>query len=172
MNKRRSLSVTECKIQASKLLKSLKSHDPTALASAQARLAKLDIFRDISPHAIDPSLVKRKHVLLLIAQENGFECWVDLKCQIPFIRGGYLNHWFSSYQEAKAYQEKHGGYLLPYKKQCFLCEKNYIANLGFNSDDPDWAAIGFDWVKPNDEDAWRRLYQKWMVIQEKVNGKR
>jgi hypothetical protein len=36
----------------------------------------------------------------------------DLKCHLPFISGGFLNQWFAHYGEAKAYQERYGGFLL------------------------------------------------------------
>ena len=109
--------------------------------------------------------LKHKHALSVIAIENGFESWVNLKCQLPFIRGGFLNQWFTNYAEAKSYQQLNGGYLLPFKNQFFICEADYISNLGFNSADPDWKLIGYDWVNPDHKAAGQRLYKKWMRIQ-------
>ncbi len=159
MNKpRKSLSLTEAKIQASILLKSLRGSDA---AKAAKRFQRLPEFADISIEEILQKEIKRKHALLVIAIENGFKSWIDLKIQINFIVGGYLNSWFANYGEAKSHLESAGGFLLPYKNQFFICNSNYIKQIGFDPDDPDWKIIGFDWVEPADQAAWQRLYKKW-----------
>lgn len=71
-----------------------------------------------------------------------------------------LNRWFTSYEEARAFLENEGGYLLPYKRQFFITEGEGIRELGLDPNDPDWALIGWDWVQPKDSDAWERLNQK------------
>jgi hypothetical protein len=133
-----SFSVAECKIRASILLKSLRKTQPT---------------------------IKRKDALAMIAHEKGFVSWAELKCQLPFIRGGYLNHWFNDYAAAKTYQQKHGGYLLPYQKQYFICDTDYINHLGFDATDPHWQLIDYDWAQPADKTAWQVLYKQWAKIQ-------
>lgn len=159
-----SFSVKECKIQASILLKALHSDDIQKAQQAAKRFQRLPEFAEFSLDAIQ-SKVKRKHALAVIAIEKGFKSWTDLKCQLPFIRGGFLNQWFANYAEAKAYQQLNSGFLLPFKKQFFICDVNYINNLGLNADDPDWKLIGYDWVNPENNEAWRRLYKKWIEIQ-------
>jgi len=160
-----SYSVAECKIQASLLLKSLRVNDTTSSEKAAKRFQRLPDFKNLSIEEIIQADIKRKHALAVIALEKGFTSWVDLKCQLPFIRGGFLNHWFASYEEAHSYQGVNGGFLLPFKNQFFICETDYINNLGFNANDPDWTLIGYDWAKPRNKEAWERLYKKWMLIQ-------
>jgi hypothetical protein len=111
--------------------------------------------------------IKRKHALAVIAQENGFASWNDLKNQITFVIGGFLNHWFSNYTDAKTYQQSQGGFLFAYKQQFFVCDDDYIRALGFDLQDPDWFLIDRDWVMPKDPKAGNRLYKKWLVLQEK-----
>lgn len=121
--------------------------------------------KNLSLKEIIQADIKRKHALAVIANEKGFKSWTDLKCQLPFIRGGFLNQWFVNYTEAKSYQQLNGGFILPFKNQFFICDADYINHLGFNTEDQDWKLIGYDWVNPNNQDAWKRLYKKWMKIQ-------
>ncbi|MBX3710055.1 MAG: hypothetical protein KIT56_06915 [Gammaproteobacteria bacterium] len=166
MNKpHKSFSVDECKIQASILLKSLHSKNLALSLQAAKRFQRLTEFKNLTLEEIIQSDIKRKHALLVIAIEKGFPSWANLKCQLPFIRGGFLNHWFVNYAEAQTYQQLNGGFLLPFKNQFFICDADYINDLGFDSNDHDWRLIGFDWVEPKNKLAWQRLYQKWMKIQ-------
>ena len=166
MNKsHQSFSVAECKIQASILLKSLHSNDKITAQKAAKRFQRLSEFKSLSIEEIIQADIKRKHALAVIAIEKDFESWSHLKCQLPFIRGGFLNQWFANYADAKSYQQLNGGFILPFKKQFFICDADYINNLGFSAEDKDWQLIGFDWVHPMDKVAWQRLYKKWMTIQ-------
>jgi hypothetical protein len=166
MNKpHKSFSVKECKIQASILLKSLHSNDIEQARQATKRFKRLPQFAEFTLDAIIHTDIKRKNALAVIALENGFKSWADLKCQLPFIRGGFLNQWFANYTDAKSYLQLNGGYLLPYKNQFFICDADYLSNLGLNPDDADWKLAGYDWVNPDNREAWQRLYRKWMQIQ-------
>lgn len=168
MNKpRKTLTVAECKIQASMLLKSLRSSDHKLANQAAKRFARLPEFSKFSLTEIINADIKRKHALAVIANENRFNSWTDLKMQLPFIIGGFLNKWFANYDEAKTHLHSLGGFLLPYKKQFFICEADYIKQLGLDPEDPDWKLIHYDWVNPQNKEAWRRLYRKWKKIQEK-----
>ncbi len=159
MNKsRQSSTVEEYKIQASILLKSLRGSDSKKAAK---RFKRLPEFADLSIEDILQKDIKHKQALLLIAVENGFNTWLDLKIQVNFIVGGYLNSWFPNYAEAKSHQKSAGGFLLPYKNQFFICNANYIKQIGFEPEDPDWKLIGYDWVVPDNKNAWQRLYKKW-----------
>lgn len=163
MNKpHKSFDVEECKIQASILLKSLrKDHSETSAK----RFRRLPEFENLSISNITQKELKRKDALRVIAIEKGFNSWEQLKCQLPFIRGGFLNKWFANYSDAKSYLQSNGGFLLPFKNQYFVCDEDYIANLGFEPNDPDWKLIDCDWEKPGNAGAWKRLYKKWMKIQ-------
>jgi len=168
MNKsRKSFSLEEGKIQASILLKSLRSDDPELVRHSVKRLLRLPELSNYSAIEFPVASIKRKQALQAVALEQGFTSWADLKCQLPFIRGGFLNQWFVDYAEAKIYQRTHGGFILPFKKQFFTCSAEYISNLGFDINDPDWALIAFDWVQPKDKTAWQRLHARWVAIQGK-----
>ena len=72
----------------------------------------------------------------------------------------FLNRWFTTYEEARASLESEGGYLLPYGSQFFVTVDGAIRELGLDPQDPDWARIGWDWVRPADLEAWERLKEK------------
>jgi hypothetical protein len=71
-----------------------------------------------------------------------------------------LSRWFTSYDDARAAREAEGGYLLPYKHHFFVTASEAIREMGLDPDDPDWARIGWDWVRPRDAEAWERLNAK------------
>ena len=157
----RSFQVEEYKIKASILLKSLHGKDASQAAK---RFQRLPEYADLSIAEILKEDIKRKHALRLIAIENGFDSWVDLKIQVNFIVGGYLNSWFASYEEAYAHLKSTQGFLLPYKSQFFICNADYMKHIGFDPSDPDWEHIGHNWVMHEDKEAWQRLYLKWLKI--------
>jgi hypothetical protein len=71
-----------------------------------------------------------------------------------------LNRWFTSYENARSSLDSEGGYLLPFKDQYFVTMREGVRELGLDPDDPDWARIGWDWVRPADPEAWARLKEK------------
>ena len=71
-----------------------------------------------------------------------------------------LNRWFTTYEEARSSLDSEGGYLLPYERQFFITQSEGIRELGLDPDDPDWARIAWDWVRPKDSEAWQRLKEK------------
>ena len=71
-----------------------------------------------------------------------------------------LNRWFTTYEEARASLESEGGYLLPFRNQFFVTTSEGIRELGLDPEDPDWARIGWDWVRPSEQAAWERLNEK------------
>ena len=68
-----------------------------------------------------------------------------------------VSRWFTTYEEASASLREEGGYLLPYKNHYFVTWPEGVRELGLDPDDPDWALIGWDWVRPADSSAWQRL---------------
>ena len=72
----------------------------------------------------------------------------------------FLNHWFSSYEEARKARERESEFLLPFKNHFFVCKADVIQALGLDPDDPDWETIGWDCAKPLDELAYQRLRAK------------
>ncbi|TQV72329.1 hypothetical protein FLL45_19115 [Aliikangiella marina] len=154
------------KAQAAKLHKQIKQSDLILQSDLNIRLAQFNMEYWLE----SPSTVKRKQVLNLIALENGFANWQALKSRVEletaldfqtfFCRhglGGYLNHWFTNYAEAKAHQNAYGGILLPYRQQFFVTPINFLDKLGFDQSDEEWRAIGFDWVVPKSNRAKLRI---------------
>ena len=69
----------------------------------------------------------------------------------------FLSHWFARYDEARAYRETEGGYLFPFGGHYFVTTAPAVRELGLDPADPDWQAIGWDWARPADPEAWNRL---------------
>jgi hypothetical protein len=72
----------------------------------------------------------------------------------------FLNRWFAEYDAARASLDREGGFLFPYQKHYFVCQAEVVAALGLDPADSDWEKIGHDCVRPNDTEAYQRLYQK------------
>lgn len=114
--------------------------------------------------------LRRKHVLAMVAAEEGFPSWQALKHAYSTgglfnkATGGFLNRWFKDYAEAEASRRRDGGYLFPYRKQYFICEGAFIEALGLDPSDPDWEAIQRDWAAPADRAAYQRLFRKFRAL--------
>ena len=74
-------------------------------------------------------------------------------------RSGILLHiWFSEYAQARSVlAQQADGFLLPYRRQCFIVQAPFIEALGLKPADPAWAAIGRDLVAAYGTPAWRAL---------------
>ena len=119
------------------------------------------------------SEIRRADCLKKIAAELGFPTWLAARKAISgegsvedfgtllYPRyGGFINLWFKTYEEAAAVREAKSGYLLAYRRQYLVVDAFYLEALGLDPADPDWAAMGFDWVRPRDVAARTRLYAK------------
>jgi hypothetical protein len=117
--------------------------------------------------------MRRRHCLAVLANEYGFDGWGHLKRIVEGAVDGdfgtglysrdcfsHWNIWSASYDEAKAIREEHGGFLLPYEKQFLIVDRYFIDTIGLDPDDPDWDAMGRNWVQPTDASARKRLYAK------------
>ena len=49
------------------------------------------------------------------------------------------------------------GYLLPYRRQFVVVEREYVKILGLDPEDPAWEAVGHDLAQPADLAAYREL---------------
>lgn len=103
----------------------------------------------------------------IIARAAGYASWREMKADVdehevlrPKRASALWNVWYASYDEGKAHVKKHGGFLLPYQKQFFVCDDDYVKSLGLALNDADLKAVGHDWVKPKDRAAWNRLLGK------------
>lgn len=155
--------VEDLKARARILHRDLKRGDEEALA----RVRRLPELRDLG--ASLTTLVQRRHCLTVVAQELGFGSWPAL---VGMLRGAsddfgtllhrhacfaHWNIWSASYEEARAIRAEHGGYLLGYRRQYLVVDEHYIRTLGLDPADPDWEAIGRDWVRPASVEARSRL---------------
>jgi hypothetical protein len=172
-------TLTECKIQASLLLKDLRSDDRPRAVRAAERFRALPYFAAHDPDAIlgQRGSIRLKHALAVLAAELGYATWTDCKRRLespPTTRldteaffaaaRGFLNRWFARYDEARASLEAEGGYLFPYRHQFFVCEWGFLDALGIDPKDPDWERIGCDWVRPHDAAAHVRLEQRLITL--------
>ena len=174
------LSLRECKIRASLLLKELLSDEAKRATRAAERLRVLPAFARLTPDEVlaRKESVRHKHALAVIAHEQGYASWVQLKEALgaeetprldteaffAATRGILLNRWFASYAEALASLRRDGGYLFPFREQFFITEPGFIAALGVDPADPDWERMGFNWVEPLDTAARARLEQKLLEL--------
>ena len=166
-------SLREFQIRASLLLKDIRSDDPFRQRAAAERLARVAPFIRQTAEQIVARAdeVRRKHALAAVAAEQGYASWVALKADLGAPRlaaldatllfrdggGGFLNHWFARYDDARACLDEVGGFLFPHATQFFVCPAGLLEAKGIDPDDADWAAIGHDWVRPADSEAHSRL---------------
>jgi hypothetical protein len=171
--------VRELKIRAELL------HHSVAAGAVPAieRLRALPELRRASPAelATFAERSQRKHCLAAVARELGFTGWDHASRVLggevdepdfgallyPNVTATFLNHWFATYEEARAARVEGQGaaaYLLAYKRQSFIVGRDYVATtLGLDPDDRDWATIGFDWIRPRYPWARRSLYGKLLA---------
>jgi hypothetical protein len=167
------LTLDECRIQASLLLKDLRSEDGPRARRAAERFQVLPYLRSHEPDAIlgRRASIRLKHALAVVAAELGYPIWTECKKRLEtppnqrldtetfFVAKGaaYLNRWFARYDEARASLEAEGGYLFPFRRQFFICEAGFLEARDIDPAHPDWERIGRDWVRPRDEAARDRL---------------
>lgn len=140
--------------------------------AALARIRKIHENPKLEDEALK-SLVKRRHGLIALARELGFEGWTHAvqvlrgknsedfgKLLYPGRCAAHSNIWAASYQEAQKIHHEVGGYLLAYKHHYLIVDADYIRTMGLDPADDDWRAIDYDWVKPKSLEARGRLYGK------------
>lgn len=153
--------VEELKTQARLLHKGADDGDEAALA----RIARARRPPDAP--------LQRRHCLSALALELGFSGWPHARAILEGESpddfgtllyqdgcGGHANIWSAAYDEARAIRSQHGGYLLAYKRHFLIVEASFVDTLGLDPDDPDWEAIGRDWVRPTQPPARNRLYAR------------
>jgi hypothetical protein len=158
--------IDELKARARVLHRKAQSGEPDALV----RLRKVEELSELDDATLI-ARVRRRHCLGALALEMGFPGWPDALAAFEgsasdfgtllypsAFGGGHWNIWSASYEEARAIREEHGGYLLGYRRQFFVTDRYFIESLGLDPDDPDWARIGRDWIRPSDPEARNRLY--------------
>jgi hypothetical protein len=150
--------------------------------SAVDRFRSLDPFLTLSIHDTDVlSGLQLKHALSVLASENGFPAWADLKSALDlaaetsplaeitdqFYPKGfttYWNIWFAKYSQAKKVLNEGKGFLLPYKHQFFIVEEHFVDSIGLPHTLPEWKEIGNDWVHPRNVKGWLRLNELYASV--------
>jgi hypothetical protein len=167
--------IDELKTQAELLHKRIAAGDAASRARLR-RLTELAKADDSAIAAAAPS-IRRKHCLAVVSREHGFSNWDHAQRVLRgweeeadfgallYDResGGLLNVWFASYDEAREHlvamrRDGHARYLLAYRRQFFVVESHFIEALGMDPSDADWERLDFDWARPRDALARRRLY--------------
>lgn len=159
--------IEDLKAQARILHRQATDQDPATLARLKAA-------------GITGDPLKRGHFLSLLARELGFDGWPHALRVLegrsaddfgtllyPSSSGVYSNIWSASYDEARSIRAEHGGYLLAYKHQFFIAERDFVEMLGLDADDLDWELIGRDWVRPANPEARGRLYEKLVRVRQR-----
>lgn len=153
-------SVADSKRSADLLLKDLQSTDDDAAQRAAKRFQRIQPFKAQSTVDVVASRgdVRRKHALDVVAREQGYLAWKNLKdaadvLWCPQGSAAYWHNWCKTHAEARAYLEERGGYLLTAHGRCFIAEDGFIEFLGLDPNDPRWEAIGFDIQEPKDKPA-------------------
>jgi len=162
--------ILEIKVRAEILQKRVEQAEPAALE----RLRILPELRKANPAALDEfaAAIQRKHCFAVVCRELGFSGYphaqrilagedeADFGTTLYPGGHGMFNHWYANYEEARELRAEVQGYLLAYKRHFFIVDEHFIESLGLDPADPDWEAMGRDWVKPRDPNARRRLYGK------------
>lgn len=163
--------IQEIKVRAEILQKRIEAGEPAALERLrilpELRKATLESLKEFA------ASIQRKHCFAVVCRELGFSGYphaqrilggdeeeADYGTTLYPGGHGMFNHWYANYEEARELRTEIQGYLLAYKRHFFIVDKHFIESLGLDPADPDWEAMGRDWVKPRDADARRRLYGK------------
>lgn len=162
------------KTRARALHRAAQAGDPAALA----RLRHHRELRELDDEGLRAA-VRRRHCLARIADEHGFGGWNHAARVLggadddeddfgtllyPPGASAHWNIWSARYEEASAIRRDHGGFLLAYRRHFLIVDEHFIATLGLDPGDPDWAAIGRDWARPGDPAARSRLYGKLLAL--------
>ena len=165
MNSLKPVRLSELRTQATFLLKDIQQKTGLSQASAN-RFLQLTDFQDktakwLGEHS---DVVLLRHAYQVIAHENNFKQWADLKrtviendCLYRSSGVAFIHQWFKEYQQAETYFQKNGGYLLVVWKDFVVCGKEYITCIGLSNYENLWKKIGCNWAKPADVTAFQFL---------------
>lgn len=167
------------KESASLLFKHCQNKDKDAIA----RFRTLKSFTAQPENDLIASL-QLKDALAVIAAENGYDSWTDLKSTLihaaetsplaeikdqfyPKHFTTYWNIWFAKYTQAKKVLNEGKGFLLPFRNQFFIVEEHFVDSIGIPHTLPEWKDIGNDWVHPKNVKAWLKLNEMYAKTMEK-----
>ena len=111
-----------------------------------------------------------KDAFAILAKTAGFASWQDLKATLEanqiFCPNGHSaiwKNWYASYEMALSDLTATENYLIPYQKEFFICDQNYIQFLGLQIEDADLLKVGHNWVQPKDMKSFERLIKKIQI---------
>jgi hypothetical protein len=165
--------------QTNDVISEIKAHARVLHRRAQAgdasALERLRVLPELAHHSHEQisADLQRRHCLTAVARQLGWKSWLHAKDVLldreqrdygtllyPRSCHGHYNIWSADYDEAKGIRAAHGGYLLAYRHQFLVVDRDYIDSLGLDPADPDWERIARDWARPADHAARGRLYRK------------
>jgi hypothetical protein len=157
-------SLDDCKRDADPLLKDVHSEDSSACLHAVERFRRIAPFKEKSADDVyrERDQIQHKHALAVIAREHGYVAWKNLKDAADMLwcppgTSAFWHNWCKTHEEARAYLETNGGYLLTGHGKWFIAERGFIEALGLNPDDSRWEMIGYDLFAPRDTKACEEL---------------
>ena len=142
---------------------------------AIARFHALSALNNLSANDADSlNALQLKHAFNVIAHENSYESWTELKSALDhaaetsplaeindqFYPKGYTtywNIWFAKYSQAKKVLSEGKGFMLPFKNQYFIVEEHFVDSIGLPHTLREWNEIGNDWIHPKNVKAWLSL---------------
>jgi len=157
--------VSELKTRARLLLPLLQAQNAAAIKRARilSRQHRWEL----------PEAWQLRHCLNLVAADAGFDHWEHARQVLSgqaqvgddvgdFWRvdevGGYTNHWYASYADAKAcLMQNRELFLLPYRKQFVLVSLDYLRTSGLDNDSGVWDELQHDLVQSYFSAAWQTL---------------
>jgi hypothetical protein len=162
------LAIKELKIQAKRLLKSIKAGDEVS-TKIQRHLKILNI------ESIGE--IKLKHCHFFIAKKFNFDSWQQAQQVLSgnevsnaTINMGTIFHssrcdalinlWFATYAEAETALAFDGNnrWLIPYKQQYIVVNREYLKMIGIDdSYEEQWGNINHDLVKGYNSESWDKL---------------
>ena len=93
-----------------------------------------------------------KDAFEIIAKSADYESWKKMKDSYEFADlvnpprwSAQWKKWFSTKEEALRFQ-KEGEYILPYRRQFFVCDEDYLKGLKINPNAPKFSSLGSDWT--------------------------
>jgi hypothetical protein len=107
-----------------------------------------------------------KDAFAIISKAAGYNSWKEMKDSYdesdifnPHNWSAQWKTWFATIDEAR-HNLKPDHYLIPYRKQFFVCDRDYLRALGISSNDEDLMKVGNDWSAPMDFKSWENLKSK------------
>jgi hypothetical protein len=130
-------------LKAKKLHKSTQSESLTAILPVLRLFlnSKVLVYISLPELKNNIAIIQRKHLLQMLAIENGFDCWKDLKhaievksqndelllpYSIELKNAGYPTLWFAKVEQAKTYANRHSGKVIIVAEQAAWLPENII----------------------------------------------